>query len=163
TVKEHRDTSSRKYLYFAGNAADDYGLNKILFKYRFIKSSDNTKTSEGFKSTSISGKSGLNKEFTHFWSLDELNILPDDELEYYFEVWDNDAVNGSKSAKSQLFTYHIPSADALKKEGEKDSKALKSEMKEAVEESLKLQKEIDQFNRKLMEKPQLNWEDRKQF
>lgn len=162
-VKEERDTASRKWLYFAGNAADDHGISRITFNYRFTKSADNAKISNTYKTNLIQGHSGMAKEFTHSWDLGDIGIAPDDEIEYFFEVWDNDAVNGAKSARSQVLTYNVPSSEQLRKQNEQNSKALKSEMADAVKETQQLNKEIEQLNRKLMDKNQMNWDDRKQF
>ena len=50
------------------------------------------------------------KLFSIFWDLAELGLEPGDAVEYYFEVWDNDGVNGSKSTKSEkqnLSCFHL--------------------------------------------------------
>jgi len=35
-------------------------------------------------------------QFYYFWDLSRLGVTAGDEIEYYFEVWDNDGVHGAK-------------------------------------------------------------------
>jgi hypothetical protein len=42
-----------------------------------------------------------------------LMLLPGDKIEYYFEVWDNDGVTGSKSAKTQTMLFKAPTIDEI--------------------------------------------------
>ena len=53
-------------------------------------------------------------------------------MTYYFEVWDNDGVFGSKSSKSSLMTFSMPSASELQKELDKGNKEIKDDLKQIL-------------------------------
>ena len=55
-----------------------------------------------------------NEKYYHYLDVSSLNLNPSDKLTYYFEVWDNDGVNGSKSAKSFVGLYKELSVDQIK-------------------------------------------------
>ena len=55
-----------------------------------------------------------------------------DNYEYYFEVWDNDAVNGKKSSKSKVFAMSTPSQEELRADAENGHKALKKSMQNTL-------------------------------
>ena len=40
--------------------------------------------------------------YDYTFDMAELELKPGDEVSYYFEVYDNDGVNGSKSARTNL-------------------------------------------------------------
>ena len=53
------------------------------------------------------------EQFFYTVNFSDLNISPGDKLTYYFKVWDNDQINGSKFTKSALFSYKEPSINEL--------------------------------------------------
>ena len=46
-------------------------------------------------------KGATAERFYHGWSIETLGIKAGDQVDYYFEVWDNDGVSGAKSSRSQ--------------------------------------------------------------
>ena len=63
--------------------------------------------------------------FYHFFDLSSLGLDPGDVVDYYFEVWDNDEINGPKSNKTQLQIYKAPTESELNKISKKTVIALK--------------------------------------
>jgi hypothetical protein len=61
---------------------------------------------------------GVNKQqitqpYYYFLDASRFELLPGDKIEYYFEVWDNDGVTGSKSAKTQTMLFKAPTIDEM--------------------------------------------------
>ena len=118
SVDEKKDSVSTQKFYFRGDVKDDHGLSKLTFNYRFVVNNDSTATEDHKKLTTNSKAIALNTAstqdiFFHYWDLSELGINPGDQIEYYFEVWDNDGVTGSKSARSQKMIFKAPTLDEL--------------------------------------------------
>ncbi len=159
---QQTDSLFSKRLYFQGMVKDDYGFSRLQFNYRFLKHNDSLVRGMLVQSQNISiNKNSLQDQFFHYWDLSELNIQPGEELEYYFEVWDNDAVTGPKSARSQVQVFKAPTLKELAENTEKANSQIKDDLKDAIKESKKLQKEISETARKLMEKKNLNYDDKK--
>ena len=164
TVDEKVDSLSKKNLFFTGEVLDDYGFKTLTFNYSFAKTTDSLKTTN--KVTSINlpiAKNQTTDRFFHQWNLEELNLLPGEELNYYFQVWDNDGVNGSKAAKSRPAVFKVPSLDEIEDNKEEQNEEIKDEMKDAVDDAKKLQKDLDELRKELLQKEEMNWQDEKKL
>ena len=166
-VEERKDSVSFKQFYYAGNIKDDYGFRNFTFNYKFITHTDSSsgKSSESkVQSVAIPiSKNVTTQSFYHFWDMTNLNISPGDEIEYYFEVWDNDGVNGSKSTKSQFMIYRAPSLNEIAKNTEKNNSEIKKEMEQSIKDAKELQKEMEDLYKKILEKKNLSWEEKKKL
>lgn len=160
-VEEKQDTLSSKMLYFSGLVKDDYGFKKLNFVYHFVNSDDTEDKEKVMAEEVYISKNVQSDQFYYSWDLAPLNIKPGDNIEYYFEVWDNDAVNGSKASRSEKKLYKAPTLNKLAKENDKKSESLKKDMQQSIKDAKALQKELEDMNKKLFEKKNLTWEDRK--
>lgn len=160
-VEEKQDSLSSKLLYFSGITKDDYGFKKLNFVYRFLNSEDTEKKEKVFTEDVFISKNKQSDQFFYSWDVTPLNIQPGDNIEYYFEVWDNDGVSGSKATRSEKKLYKAPTLSELSKENEKKSSELKKDMEQSIKDAKALQKEVAELNKKLFEKKNLTWEDRK--
>lgn len=163
TVEEKKDSLSMKQFYYAGNIKDDYGFSRLTFNYRFLKRADKGDASRLSSVAVPISKNLTSQSFYHFWDMTNLSVSPGDEIEYYFEVWDNDGVNGSKSSKSQTFVYRAPSEKEIEANTEKKNSEIKSEMTESIQEAKELQKELEDLYKKILEKKNLSWEEKKKL
>jgi hypothetical protein len=161
-AEEYRDSVFETHLYFRGIIRDDYGFSKLLFKYSKTTAVAGD-TSSGLRTLTVPvSKASAQQEFFHYFDLSMLAVEPGDEVEYYFEIWDNDAVNGSKSSRTEKMTFRVPTRDEIKQQTEKRNEEVKDELSSAIDEIDKLQQQIDELNRKLLEKKELSWQERKQ-
>jgi hypothetical protein len=159
-VEEQNDSSVSKKKYLIGQLGDDYGINKLSFNYRVIKK--NEKPSPVI-SVDIPTNKSTTDRFFHFWDLNEIELDPSDKVEYFFEVWDNDGVNGSKSTKSGIQIVEIPSIDEINSKTEKTNKQIKSEISESKSDIKKMNEELEEIQRKLTEKKSLSWEEKQKI
>lgn len=164
-VEEQRDSFSTKQVYFKGNLNDDYGFSRLAFAYRYLKSgSDSVQHNTAVAYINIPVHKGLSQDqFYYYLNLDDIKINMGDEVEYYFEVWDNDAVNGAKSARSMSQIIKAPTLEEISKQKEEANKELKDEMKENIDAAKKLQKETNEALKKLTEKKTLDYDDKKKL
>ncbi|MDG2455119.1 MAG: hypothetical protein P8N47_04845 [Bacteroidia bacterium] len=157
------DSLSNKIFHFLGDIRDDHGFSKLQFNYRFKKSSLlENKKKQGYLTIKVAADIAT-QTFYHYWSLDALNIQAEDEIEYYFTVWDNDRVNGAKSAKTPTNTYKAPSLQEINDQTEKANKEIKSSMAGAQSDAAALQKEIQSIEKMMTEKKNLDWNDKKKI
>jgi len=158
-IDQIKDTSLYSTITFAGIASDDYGLRKLKLYYR--KASKESKE-KAYTSLPIEIKGGtLSQNFLYTWSLDSLIMHPGEKLEYYLEVWDNDAVNGSKSTKSTLYQMAIPSREEIRESINSSSSAAKSSIEELSSRSKTLKEELKKIEDRLKIKKDLDWQDKK--
>lgn len=158
-VEMERDSNSYKTYFFQGEIADDYGLTALNFYHRFSKSEDKAKVSPSFSKQPIGITKSNPQNFFHFWDLRKLNYQAGDEMEFYFVVWDNDAVNGHKSSKSQTFTLRAPDKNDMREMVAETSSDIKQNMQNLMKEAADVQKDLQNVRNRIMNKKQLNWED----
>lgn len=166
TIKSEQqaDSFSTQRLYFNGMINDDYGFSKLVFCYRFVKSEDSLARSEKpvFENIPVN-RSIRQDQFYYFWDLSALKISAGEELEYYFEVWDNDAVRGPKSARSQAGIFKAPTLKELSENTEKNNSKIKDDLKESIELAKKLQLNISETSKKMLEKKNISYDDKKKI
>lgn len=163
SVEERKDSVSQLRLYFTGEVRDDYGFSRAQFAWRATNKRDtlgNEMESE-MEFVIISVRNNLVRDqFYYFWDLSQLGIASGDEIEYYFEVWDNDAVHGSKSTRSQRMVYKAPSKQDLANMNDSANAEIEKELEAALDESKELQKDIEELREKVLEKKALSWEEK---
>lgn len=164
SVQEEQDSLSKKHLYFTGEVKDDYGFRSLSFHYQFTKSDkEGRELNKDYRESIGIGQNTTADRFFYHWSLEELDLGPGEEITYYFQVWDNDAVNGSKSAKSGKRVYKAPSLDELREQEEEQNEDIKDELEKGIDQAKDLKKELEDMRRQMLEKENLSWQDRKKI
>lgn len=163
-VEEFQDSLIDKRLYFKGLIKDDYGFNRLTFSY-IHKPYEAPEELTGKLVTSRLpvSRSATQQQYFHYFNLDSVGVQPGDEVSYYFEVWDNDAVNGSKKTRSQMMVFKAPTLEEITEQTSESNEEIKSEMEKAIDELQELQKDIDELNRKLIEKENIGWQEQQQI
>lgn len=156
-VEQYKDSIYDNRLYFRGLISDDHGFKSLQFKLL-----DKNGTVE--KSFNVSFQAGSNEQnFYYYFDLLSQGVDPGKEITYYFEVWDNDGVNGSKSARSREMTFRIPTTDELSALVDKHSHDLKEDFNNSINEAKEIRREVEKLNEKLIDKKELNYQDKKQI
>ena len=163
TAEQYIDSTDDKYLYFLGEISDDYGIRNLKFHYTIEgrDNDDNFFTHEE-NETALSTSQNKNDKFTHAFDLRAKNLLPGDRVTYYFEVWDNDGVHGSKSTRTATMQYVVPSLEELQDIKDENNENIKKELDDILDDLKDVQKQTDKLEEKFIEKKELNWEDKKQ-
>ncbi len=153
-LSQTRDSVNTKRFYFSGVINDDYGFSKLIFI---------AKNANGdLKITNVPIQKNLNSQrFFHFWEAD-IN-QSNDEISYYFEVYDNDGVNGAKKTRSQIMTFNSPSEKEIANELDKNSESIKDKLKDAIKKSEQIQKDAKKLNEKLINQKSIKYEEKNQI
>lgn len=164
-VEKKEDSLSSKHLYFNGAVKDDYGFTRLQFIYRiYNNTADSTSNKGTFNKIDLDiSKTILQQPFYFYWDIDTLSLWPGQQIEYYFEVWDNDAVNGAKSTKSTVMYYKIPSLDQIQKTTDQATDKLQNDISKTVQQSEIIQNQLEQERADLFNKKELNWADKKKL
>ena len=153
-VKELTDSSKTNARYFNGQIKDDYGFNKFLFVLKNVDTNWDT-------IVPIQINKELNQEsFFFLFDFSDLNVGDGDLLEYYFEVYDNDEINGSKKSQSRVFEFKTPSLEEIREEQIEKTSEIKEQMIQSVNLAKELQREFEELRLKLLSKDELTWEDK---
>ncbi|MCH8902510.1 MAG: DUF4175 domain-containing protein [Bacteroidetes bacterium] len=176
-VSNYRDSINSEYLFFTGEVSDDYGFKYLYFRYS-VSTNEDVKDLDAFSKVPINiGRESTQEGF--FFNLNMLNedlfsdkaslmvnsknivVKPGEIVKYYFEIWDNDGINGSKFTRSALEIVKTPTLKELEKISDEANDKIKEELKESFEEAKELQENINALREKILQKKSLSWEDKK--
>ncbi len=154
-VRSDIDSTSRGPVNFAGQLTDDYGVSRLQV---IAKNMQTGKQSIGKIET---GRS----DFEEFFYIFPQGILLDEGASYevYFEVFDNDGINGSKRTVSQSFFYRNRSEEELEREIlEEQEQGIKS-LEGSKDEGNDLEEEMEELSDKLRSQENLDWNDQNEL
>lgn len=159
-VETFTDSANAEMIYFIGNASDDYGIKTITFNYRLAT---NGSKSVPLVSIPVLDPSSRNTQYQYTWDKSALDLKAGDQLSYYFEVFDNDGINGSKSSKTEIFEINKPTEEEYEQKAEANNEDIKEELRKSLLESKKLKEDIKKLKEKLLQKKELSWEEKKEI
>ncbi len=152
-VNEISDSSNASIKFFNGTVTDDYGLNKLNFHYQ-IKSKNKPLNKKILNVRKVKGTKN-SFEFSVDFSREQIKL--NDEINYFFTISDNDAVNGSKTSKSTSFFYKIPGLEEINKKRDKEQESVKEDLKNIMNQTKQFQKELEQLNKKIKNNNNQKW------
>jgi hypothetical protein len=161
-VNEIQDSLNNKLLYFMGQINDDHGFSKLTFNYRLL-SKDLENSVKPFIQSVKFDKTELQSNFIHTWNATEAGAGPGEQIEYYFEVFDNDGVNGPKASRSDIKILQILSEKELDEQLDKNTEQIKDKMEQAIKKSIQVDKEAKKLNQELLNKKNISYEEKKQI
>lgn len=161
-VSEKKDSLNPKNIYFSGQIKDDYGFNRLLFHFKKYGLDTNGRETESSGTYPVTiSRSQVSQPYFYFLDAAQFNLQPGDKVEYFFEVFDNDGVNGSKSAKTAVMAFKAPTRDEINQSTEKNNAEIKQDLEESVKKARQLQKDVNELSKKINEKKQLGYEEKK--
>lgn len=159
-VEAFQDSSYNKLMYFVGEASDDYGLTSLNFHYT-ISDLEGTAKEPVSVPLAITKDKALRYDYT--FDLRELDLKPGDNVVYYFEVLDNDGVNGRKSARTNLMSYAVPTEDEIAAQIEENEEQIKEDLEAALKESKAIQDKMKEMREQMLQEKEMDWQDRKEL
>jgi len=154
-VRTDLDSTSRGPVNFAGQLTDDYGISRLQV---IAENMETGKQSIGKIET---GRS----DFEEFFYIFPQGVLLDEGASYevYFEVFDNDGINGSKRSVSQSFYYRNRTEDELEREILQEQEQGIESLEGSQEEGDDLEEEMEELSNKLKSQENLDWNDQNEL
>ncbi len=142
--------------FLVGQISDDHGLSKLQIVYYPNNNPTDINTAK------IAIKNNLSDRFVFAFPAN-LKVEEGVTYSYYFEVFDNDAINNFKSTKSNLFSNRILTSDEAQKELLKQKQENISQLSKAVKEQNQNMNELEKLQNLQKQKPELDFKDRKKI
>ncbi|WP_282071867.1 DUF4175 family protein [Polaribacter atrinae] len=156
TLPSNIDSISRGGAQFAGKISDDYGIKKLQLVYY----NDEQPQNQNKFDIEIT-KENIQTFFYQF--PDGLNLETGINYEMFFQVFDNDAVNGSKKTKSQVFKYRQKTNDEVEEELLQEQKNTINNIENSIQKQQKQNRDLEKVQQDLQGKKQINWNDKKKI
>lgn len=145
---------------------DDFGFSKLTLNYR-LSYSRFEPPKEKYTKIEIPAGNSLDSVLTYIWNLTGLNLVTEDVVSYYLEVFDNDYISGPKSAQTPVMQVRLPSLEEILAEGNQkfentieDARSIQKEIEELKQKLEELDKEI-KTPKDLKQQDKLSWEEQK--
>ncbi|MBN1198696.1 MAG: hypothetical protein JXA23_05035 [Bacteroidales bacterium] len=148
--------------FFSGTIKDDYGFSRLEFHYQVQYGSDRSKKEDNVVRLPVDQE---NTEALFYYSFDVNDYIktPGGKMSYYFEIWDNDGINGPKATRSEIREIETLTVEKIAENTTERERLIRENMESARDETRRLEKTIDQMNRKLMEKQTLDWQEKRKI
>ncbi len=146
------------------HAEDDFGFSQLRLGYRLIHS----RYQEGqrdytYLPVPLAPYAQTEVEVPYLWDLSGLSLVPEDVVEYFAEVFDNDDVNGPKSAKSDIYLLRLPSLQEVFSDVNQGHEQSIEQIKQAMEEAKKLKEDIESINTDIKKNKDIDWQKQKKM
>ena len=152
----HEDFS--KQTYYSGLIADDYGFTKLLYHFEV-----DGKPNQSFVKNIPIDKRNTRTSFYYSIDTDTLTPYRGDEIKAYFEIFDNDGINGPKSKRSEVFYLVLPTTEQLDSIADNTENQILDNLNQRSDELQDLRKDIEDMLRDLMSKKELDWSDKEKM
>ena len=160
TMKQFVDSADQKLLYLVGDASDDHGLVKVDFHYQI----SNTKSGQGeLQTLPMVTQPTKSSTFDHVFDIHSLDLRPGDEVVYYFEAWDNDGINGSKSARTSMLKYAQPTIAEFEANEDANEEDIKKALEQSLKESKRIKKDFKALREKMLQEKSMDWQMKKEL
>ena len=160
-LEQYKDSTLYNYLVLGGNIGDDYGISSLKVNYKVVREGQPAPNAYRNIALPVSPNQAI-QSFYYQWQTDTLRLQPGDKIEYYVQVWDNDGVNGPKSAQTNVQNYAIPSKQAIENEIDKSIEKTDAALDKALEKTKKLREELAALENRLRNKKEIDFQDKKQ-
>lgn len=155
-VQSKQDSTDSQTIYFLGRVSDDYGLSKLRLVYFPIGEEDAKKTEIlPVNKTTVD-------QFVYTFP-GEFPLEDGVAYEYFFEVFDNDAIHNYKSSKSGIYSFRKLTKDEEEKEQlQNQDKSIKG-MDKTLQDLKDQEKALEELSKLQKEKKELNYNDKKKL
>lgn len=155
-VRSNIDSIARGAANFYGQLSDDYGIKKLQLVYYDKEDSSDLQTLLLPVNTS---------SFETFYYVfpEDVELKEGVAYEMYFEVFDNDGVMGSKSSRSDMFSYYNRTEEELQDKLLEEQQETIDKLQESIEENKSNRKDIEDLQESLQNKSEMNWNEQKQL
>ena len=147
-----------KQTYYSGLIADDYGFTKLLYHFEV-----DGKPQQSFVRNIPIDKKDTRTSFYYSIDIDTLTLYRGDEIKAYFEIFDNDGINGPKSRRSEVFYLMLPTTEQLDSIADNVENQILNNLNQRSDELQDLRKDIEDMLRDLMSKKDLDWSDKEKM
>ena len=160
-VESSNDSIYFDRFYFKGIIDDDHGFRQLYFVHYVTSGNDTVTHIE--KSPIPFQPDILSQHFYHYFDAQTMALEPGQCLHYYFEVWDNDGVHGSKLARTYEMDFKLPTLEEIKEQSEQVREEAKEALSNLMKENESIMQRIEALQKKMIEKNEAGWQEKKEL
>jgi predicted amino acid-binding ACT domain protein len=141
--------------------SDDYGFSQMNLNYR-LSLSKYRNSEEAYTKIPITISKQKKEEDVYFvWNLSPYYLAEGEALTFYLEIFDNDNVNGPKSARTENFTITVPSLEQVLAKSQDAQENSVKELSETFKEAERLQQEMKKISDDMKQNNrEISWQEK---
>ncbi|MCX7785042.1 MAG: hypothetical protein N2201_02260 [candidate division WOR-3 bacterium] len=133
---------------------DDFGINRF---YLYWFKSTSTETSRILVKSSF----GKNEDTAYYlWDLNKIIFLPGEEINYFAEIYDNDAVSGNKFSRSETYIIRFPTLNEIYSQVTEKTQTTIEKLSPLAKTEQKISQQLEKITEKLKAYRNLDWEEK---
>ena len=143
---------------------DDFGFSTLQIGYEIKRPSYIENQSQiSIFPIYISDPKVLSQEIKSIWKLNEYNLMPEDEVHYHFELYDNDKVSGPKKSISNTYIARLPSLGDLFASIEEKEDKMMDDLFMRSNEIDKIQDQLKNLELEMLKSNKIDWAQKQQI
>ncbi|PKQ63537.1 hypothetical protein BZG02_09195 [Labilibaculum filiforme] len=156
SVSTIQDSLVRTAYYFKGVLKDDYGFSNLRFCYLINDQLPVYIPINISKNLSV-------QEFYYAFDFATVEVNEGSQVQYYFEVFDNDGVNKPKMTSSQQFSLLIPDSKQLYDLNTSIQDSISNRIEKGIDLSQSIQEDIKRLQKNLLDGTGDKWQQQQIF
>ena len=149
-VEQVIDETDFSRIYFRGLIEDDYGFTNLRFVTMMNEQIDSVFKIEIYPNL-------LSQNFLYAYDFSTYRNSSSN-IKYYFEILDNDRINGPKSTKSQLFSFSFPDTEKIFDYQDENQREIESIISESMNLTRDIQMDMQDLQQKMINSELNSWE-----
>jgi hypothetical protein len=152
----------------AAEAVDDFGFTRMNLRYHRTSAmepsemqSDETRYETVPLNLKLLAPGKGRAEY--LWDLTPLDLLPEDQVLCFVEVWDNDAIHGPKRARSETRTLRFPSMGEIFDRQQQEAESREITLSDLLKESAAIREKVEEAVQEFRSNPEMSWERKKEL
>lgn len=149
---------------------DDFGFSNLQIVYEtrhpdYLSSGSSTQSRDLVSIHSIHpfSKEETSQDVYTVWDVSDLNLMPEDELQFHIELYDNDEVSGPKKAVSSTLTARFPSLTDLYARTVEQEESVEADAQKVHEELERIDEALESIELEALKQEELNWEQKQRL
>ena len=143
---------------------DDFGFSTLQIGYEIKRPSYiDDKSQISIFPIYISDPKVLSQEIKSFWKLNGYSLMPEDEVHYHFELYDNDNISGPKKSISSTYIARLPSLGDLFASIEEKEDKMVDELIMRSNEIDKIKDQLNNLELEMLKSNKIDWAQKQQI
>jgi len=97
------------------------------------------------------------------WDLTAFYLIPDDYIQYFVEVHDNDRIQGPKIFRTAVYVVRLPSLLDILTENSENQQEQLHDVEDVVQSSREIREKLEEIKRELMKEDEIKWEQQQEL
>lgn len=163
SYQDEADSLNSKLHYIVGEVSDDYGINQITYNYAVIPAGADPDQEVEFQTEILKNQSGKASTYDKIIDVNDFELEPGAALWYYFEVFDNDGIQGSKSSKTPILRWTQKTLEEFEELEDITEENIKSNLEDILKNQQELIKNTEELRNKILQEKELTWQRKKEM